>query len=136
MLKSVFLLRPNCRKIIERLKFTLNEDEIDEIFARGSGPGGQSINKSKNKVQLIHRPTGISVSCQDFRDLTSNRKHARTMLLRKIDLSMNGEFSVIGKKIAKARKKKAKSSQRAKVKYGKAESTVSITNNNSELSEE
>ena len=132
MLKSVLLLRPNCRKIIERLKVTLNEDEIDEIVARGSGPGGQSINKSKNKVQLIHRPTGISVSCQDFRDLTSNRKHARTMLLRKIDLSMNGECSVIGKKIAKARKKKAKNSQRAKVKYGKAEPPASIANNNSE----
>jgi hypothetical protein len=43
------------------------DDELEENFVRGSGPGGQSINKSRNRVQLTHLPTGISVSCQDFR---------------------------------------------------------------------
>lgn len=37
----------------------LNEDEIREIFAKGSGPGGQKLNKATNRCQLKHLPTGI-----------------------------------------------------------------------------
>lgn len=103
---------------IPKQQITLIDEELDEKFVRGSGPGGQSINKTRNRVQLTHLPTGISVSCQDFRDLTSNRKHAKTILLRKLDLSINGESSVLGKRIIKERKRKSKQSQRAKLKYG------------------
>ena len=39
----------------------LNEDELEEQFVRGSGPGGQAINKTSNAVRLVHLPTGISV---------------------------------------------------------------------------
>ena len=48
-----------------RKKFTINEDDIEESFARGAGPGGQKINKSMNKVRLVHIPTGIRVECQE-----------------------------------------------------------------------
>ncbi|KAL4076967.1 hypothetical protein V8B97DRAFT_1359052 [Scleroderma yunnanense] len=37
----------------------LREEDLGETFVRGSGPGGQSINKTKNNVQLLHKPTGI-----------------------------------------------------------------------------
>lgn len=36
----------------------LNEGEIREIFAKGSGPGGQKLNKATNRCQLKHIPTG------------------------------------------------------------------------------
>lgn len=36
----------------------LNEEEIREIFAKGSGPGGQKLNKATNRCQLKHIPTG------------------------------------------------------------------------------
>jgi hypothetical protein len=36
----------------------LNEDEIVEVFAKGSGPGGQKVNKATNRCQLKHIPTG------------------------------------------------------------------------------
>lgn len=39
----------------------LNEDELDEQFVRGSGPGGQATNKTSNCVVLRHIPTGIVV---------------------------------------------------------------------------
>ena len=39
----------------------LNEDEMEENFIKGWGPGGQNVNKSSNCVQLIHKPTGIIV---------------------------------------------------------------------------
>lgn len=39
----------------------LNEDELEEQFVRGSGPGGQATNKTSNCVVLRHVPSGIVV---------------------------------------------------------------------------
>lgn len=36
----------------------LNEDDLEEQFVRGSGPGGQSVNKTSNCVVIVHKPTG------------------------------------------------------------------------------
>jgi protein subunit release factor B len=36
----------------------LNEAEIREIFTKGSGPGGQKLNKATNRCELKHLPTG------------------------------------------------------------------------------
>ena len=46
-------------------------NDILETFIRGSGPGGQSINKTMNCVQLKHVPTGIIVNCQKSRYISS-----------------------------------------------------------------
>ena len=89
----------------------LIESELEESFVRGSGPGGQKINKSKNNVLLVHVPTGISVQCQETRDLSSNRKIARKLLRDKIDLAVNGEDSKLGKKFERIRKKKRNSAR-------------------------
>ena len=78
----------------------LKESDLEESFIRGrfysrepflhltsrtgSGPGGQSINKTNNNVQLLHKPTGIQVKCQETRSLQQNRKIARKILLEKV----------------------------------------------------
>jgi len=62
----------------------LNEEDIREAFVRGSGPGGQSINKTRNNVQLLHIPTGIRIDCQYTRSLIDNRRIARIWLQRKV----------------------------------------------------
>ncbi|KAH8108162.1 hypothetical protein BXZ70DRAFT_43118 [Cristinia sonorae] len=62
----------------------LREEDLEESFVRGSGPGGQSINKTENNVQLLHKPTGIRVACQETRSLVQNRKLARRRLLEKV----------------------------------------------------
>ena len=36
----------------------LDEHQLEERFVRGSGPGGQSVNKTANCVSLKHIPTG------------------------------------------------------------------------------
>lgn len=64
----------------------LAEADLVERFVRGSGPGGQSINKTENCVQLTHVPTGLRVECQDTRSLIQNRKIARKWLLQKVGL--------------------------------------------------
>lgn len=64
---------------------TLNESELEEIFERSSGPGGQNVNKVSTKVVLRHLPTGISVTVQDTRSQAQNRELARQRLLKSLN---------------------------------------------------
>ena len=64
---------------------TLNESELEEIFERSSGPGGQNVNKTSTKVILRHLPTGISVTVQDTRSQAQNRTLARERLLQALN---------------------------------------------------
>ncbi|PYK12317.1 MAG: peptide chain release factor-like protein [Verrucomicrobia bacterium] len=63
----------------------IGDSDLDEIFARSSGPGGQNVNKVATAVTLRHRPSGISVTVQDSRSQAVNRKLARERLLDAIE---------------------------------------------------
>ena len=94
----------------------LREEDLVEKFVRGRGPGGQCINKNESCVQLTHIPSGLRVAVQDARDLTTNRKIARKRLRDKLDFEVNRDASKLGKRVAKIRKRKAKTKQRQNAK--------------------
>jgi peptide chain release factor len=72
--------------ITNRLKqLGIDEADLDETFARSSGPGGQNVNKVSTAVTLRHRPSGIAVIIQDSRSQAVNRKLARERLLDAIE---------------------------------------------------
>lgn len=72
--------------IHSRLRFLgVSESDIEEKFIRGSGPGGQKINKTSSTVWLIHRPTGIEVRCQAERSQSANREQAWNELCRRLE---------------------------------------------------
>ncbi|KAJ8005653.1 hypothetical protein DPEC_G00120170 [Dallia pectoralis] len=73
----------------------LNEDELDEQFVRGSGPGGQATNKTSNCVVLRHIPTGTVVKCHQTRSVETNRKRARQIMREKLEVTYKGEESDI-----------------------------------------
>lgn len=89
-----------------KVEIVLNENDIDECFVKGSGNGGQKINTTANRVVLVHKPTGLKVSCQDARDLYTNRKWARDMLKEKLDVLYNGAQSKVAVKQAKIKRRK------------------------------
>src|SRR3954447_9892976 len=72
--------------IAERMRVAgIEERDLEEIFARSSGPGGQNVNKVSTAVTLRHRPSGTSVTVQDSRSQTMNRKLARERLVASIE---------------------------------------------------
>lgn len=98
-------------------KIVLNESDLIEKFVRGSGPGGQNVNKTSSKVQLTHVPSGITVSSNETRETSANRKIARRKLTEQLDLLYNGKDSKIAKKQDKIRRRKSRSRRRANKKY-------------------
>ena len=73
-------------QIFEKLAaLGVRASEVEEKFVRGSGPGGQKINKTSSTVWLRHGPTGIEVRCQRERSQTANRAVAWAELVAKLE---------------------------------------------------
>ncbi|KAM0714041.1 hypothetical protein Q7P37_011005 [Cladosporium fusiforme] len=97
----------------------ITDDEISESFLRGTGPGGQKINKTSCAVQLKHLATGIVVKSQHTRSREQNRKFARLILGEKLDELEKGEQSRTAIKNERAKTKKASANKKTKRKYKK-----------------
>lgn len=91
-------------------------EDVAENFIRGSGHGGQKINKTESTVQLVHRPTEIVVRSQRFREQHKNRIDAWKLLILKIEEQVKGKESELQQEIYRIRRRKARRSQRAKEK--------------------
>lgn len=66
-------------------KLGIRDEDLEEQFTRGAGPGGQKINKTSSTVQLRHVPSGIEVRCQRERSQTANRHWARVELCDRLE---------------------------------------------------
>lgn len=97
----------------------LNEDDLEEMFVRGSGPGGQSVNKTTNCVVLKHKPTGLVMKNHETRSLEMNRRRARLHLQEKLDWYYNKENSQIAQEKREDAKKKAERKRKSKLKLEK-----------------
>ena len=90
------------------------EGDLVERFIRGSGPGGQKINKTSSCVQLRHVPSGIEIKCQHSRSLAANRVKARSLVCelleeRELERQAQRRFEA-----AKRRRQKRQPSRRQK----------------------
>ena len=94
---------------------TLNEAELEEIFERSSGPGGQNVNKTSTKVLLRHIPTGLSVTVQDTRSQAQNRELARARLLQALNDREKRKQQEAKHSRERARRQKRKRPARVKV---------------------
>lgn len=81
---ALVIVTPIIKK--ENIKLEIKKDEIELQSYRSSGKGGQSVNTTNSAVRLIHKPTGITVSCQVERSFEQNRRRAMDLLLSKLQL--------------------------------------------------
>jgi peptide chain release factor len=103
--------------ILEKaLKLGIDPADVTENFVRGSGHGGQKINKTASCVELHHAPTGIDVRMQKHREQSKNRVSAWKLLILKLEEQKLGKESELQQKIFKLRKQKQRRSRKAKEK--------------------
>lgn len=113
-MKFPILLPEKFERLADQLK--IHPEDIEEHAVRGSGAGGQKINKTSSCIELRHVPTGVLVRVQKHREQSKNRASAYKLLFLKIEEKIRGKESENAKKIFKLRKQKQKRSKRAKEK--------------------
>jgi protein subunit release factor B len=107
---------PEKQAALEQRMAALGVSEVDllEKFVRGSGSGGQKINKTSNCVFLKHEPTGVAIKCQMDRSREMNRYLARKELCEQLEQIRDGKASAKTQAIEKMRRQKRRRSRRSK----------------------
>ena len=94
------------------LRLGIREADLEEHFVRGSGAGGQKINKTSSCVWLRHRPSGLEVKCQWERSQALNRFLARRELCDQLEAKQRGVLSAKQQAMEKIRRQKRRRSRR------------------------
>lgn len=92
----------------------IREADLEERFIKGSGRGGQKINKTSSCVYLRHLNSGIEVKCQQERSQALNRFLARRELCDRLEAQIKGEQSRREQEREKIRRQKRRRSRRQK----------------------
>lgn len=104
---------------VERIKSLMAEasvfeEDLEESFVLGGGPGGQKTNKTSSVVRLGHEPSGLAVKCGETRSREMNRWLARRALAEMILEREHKRKSSARQAAEKVRRQKRRRSRRQK----------------------
>ena len=100
--------------VVRMARLGIREADLDESFIRGSGAGGQKVNKTSSCVYILHRPSGLEVKCQRERSQAMNRYFARRELCDRLEAKVKGVASARQQEAEKVRRQKRRRSRRQK----------------------
>ncbi len=69
---------------VEDADIEIPDSDLEIETHRASGAGGQHINKTDSAVRIVHKPTGITVNCQDGRSQMANRETALRIIRARV----------------------------------------------------
>ena len=73
-----------CYPEVEKSDFEIDPNDLEIETHRSSGAGGQHINKTDSAVRIVHKPTGITVNCQEGRSQIENRETAMAIIRSRV----------------------------------------------------
>jgi len=69
---------------VEEEDVEIPDSDLEIETHRASGAGGQHINKTDSAVRIVHKPTGITVNCQDGRNQLANKETALRIIRARV----------------------------------------------------